>query len=100
MLLGATGLAACGEDVYPSREEAMILPANFILSVGDTSKLLMYSLQNGLIGERVEWTSDASLVVSVSDSGVVRALSPGRAIIRGTAADRRMLTSITNVDVK
>ena len=99
-LSAAMILAGCGEEISSAREEALILPANFMLSVSDSSKLQLYSLQNGLISEPVEWTSNAPLVASVSDAGVVRALSPGRTTIRGTVVRRPYLTSSTIVDVK
>ncbi len=87
-----------------SRHESVMLtispPAATIFAGGMLELKATVSLDNGdtLPGAGVRWSSSNPAVVSVTDSGAIRGVAPGSAMIRATVGDATM-DAVISVDL-
>ena len=92
--------SACEDPVPPPEPTSITLSLTRVTftSVGETAQLTaqVYD-QNGqlLAGQAVAWSTDASAVASVSESGFVRAEGAGTARITATAGSASASASVT-----
>jgi len=105
-------LAACGGDgsastgserpLTPSSSQVAtvsVTPETFLLTVGDTVRLVAATRDAAgqlLSGRVVSWSSDATVIASVTSAGLVRALSPGLVRISAASEGRTGIASITS----
>ena len=99
LVLGA-GVSSCGsEDITTGKLVAVFVdPVNPTLAVGDTVRIRATST----IGNPCDcrWSSSESGVASVDATGLVRAASPGRAIITAAQARFPEATASALVEVR
>lgn len=87
-----TAMAACSEPTAPPQVSSIILTAvRDTLTVGASGQIaanVLGTSGNTLSGVKVEWSSSTPAVATVSSSGVVTAVAPGRATISATAGGK------------
>lgn len=98
-LVSGLALAACGDDaVEPSPvADVRLEPLETQLVVGDTARLTatVRATSGQLLREAdLSWSSDDTLVATVTQEGLVRALSTGSALIEAEAGGARGSASI------
>ncbi|WP_419947656.1 Ig-like domain-containing protein [Candidatus Palauibacter sp.] len=96
----AAGEAAGGATVSVMQEVASVIvtPSLATLAVGDTLRLTAFALdanEHLVPGAEFDWTSSASSVASVDDSGLVRGVGPGTATITAASAEAEATSEIT-----
>ena len=97
----SNGLTAnCEISVLPVEAQQVILNyEEVVLRVNETLQLAATVLPEETTNKSVACSTDNDLVVTVSENGYLRAISPGNVIITATVADRSDVSAVCHVTV-
>ena len=98
--LALAGQVACdaGRVASPKGPHLFLTPPSASIAVGDSAT---FSASDDIPGSSgYTWTSSAPAVATVSATGVVRGLAPGRSSITVSSTGRTILKSVAVVDVR
>ena len=96
MCICATVLVACNNTDETTVTNVTVSPNSFLLSVGETQELFAtVTYSDGSTDSNVTWSSSATLIATVNESGVVTAKAVGNATIAATAGDKSATCHLT-----
>lgn len=97
----SNGLSAnCEISVLPVEAQQVILNyEEVVLRVNETLQLAATVLPEETTDKSVAWSTDNDLVVTVSENGYLRAISPGNVIITAKVADGSDVSAVCRVTV-